>query len=351
MPFWQHQLDEAFVTRVPLRAAVVCAAALLLAPSVGAQVTTDRGASILIFPKVIADASADTTLQVTNLSDNNVNVQCAYVDGTSDSWQSTSFALALESQRPVHWTAARGRTAGPGEPPLDIPAAPASFRGELLCVQVDGTGAPFGGNELAGQATISQLASAGVSAYTAFGLRGSGLNDGDEFLCIGDAPSDNCFLGVGEYEGCPDEWILSVPAEGTNEAQLSPGSRLSSRMTVVPCSQNLRDGAPSLVTIEITVFNELGQQFSGGVSVSCWADLSLSEVGGQIFDRDMLGTDYAEARLRPADGSGGFMLLAETTRATGDAVVIASSTSVNPHHRGVSAASDVIVLPAASPVP
>jgi hypothetical protein len=339
------------VIRDPIRAAVICVAALLVAPSVGAQVTTDRGASILIFPKVIADASADTTLQVVNLSDNNINVQCAYVDGTSGSWQSTGFTLTLESQRPVHWTAARGRTAGPGEPPLDVPAAPASFRGELLCVQVDGTGAPFGGNELAGQATVSQLARGDVGAYTAFGLRGSGLNDGDDILCIGDAPSDNCFLGVGEYGGCPDEWILSVPAEGTSETQLSPGSRLSSRMTVVPCSQNLRDGTPSSVAIEIAVFNELGQQFTGGVSVSCWADLSLADVGGQIFDRDMLGTDYAEARLRPADGSGGFLLIAETTRATGDASVVASTASVNPQHRGISVASDVIVLPPASPVP
>lgn len=337
--------------RAAFRLAFLFAALLATARCTEAQVTTDRGASILIFPKVIADASTDTALQIANLSDNNVNVQCAYVDGTSGSWQTTGFTLTLESQRPVHWTAARGRTAGPGEPPLDVPAAPASFRGELLCVQVDGTGAPFGGNELAGQATVDQLASPDVSAYSAFGLRGSGLNDGDDILCIGDAPSDNCFLGVGEYDGCPAEWILSVPAEGTNEAQLSPGSRLSNRMTVVPCSQNLRDGTASTVAVDITVFNELGQQFSGGVSVSCWADLSLADVGGQIFDRDMLGTDHAEARLRPADGSGGFMLVAETTRATGDAAVVSTTSSVNPHRRGFSATSDVIILPPASPVP
>jgi len=333
--------------RAFLRLTFACFAALAVAEQAGAQVTTDRGASILIFPKVVADASSDTALQIINLSDNNVNAQCAYVDGTSGGWQSSGFNLALESRHSVYWTAARGRS----EPPLDVPAAPPAFRGELLCVQVDGTGAPFGGNELAGQATVSQLASGDIAAYTAFGLRGSGLNDGDDFLCIGDAPSDNCFLGVGEYDGCPDEWILSVAAEGTSEAQLSPGSRLSSRMTVVPCSQDLRVGTPSAINVEVTVFNELGQQFTGGVSVTCWADLSLADVGGQIFERDVLGTDYAEARLRPADGSGGFMLVAETTRATGDASIVASTTGVSPHHRGVSVASDVIVLPSGSPAP
>jgi hypothetical protein len=65
----------------------------------------------------------------------------------------------------------------------------------------------------------------------------------------------------------------------------------------------------------------------------------------------MLGTDYAEARLRPADGSGGFMLIAETTRATGDAAIVASTAAVNPHQRGTSVASDVIILPPASPLP
>ena len=132
---------------VGLAALIAAALAPVRAP---AQVTTERGASILVFPKVLADVSGDTVVQLANLSDNSIDTYCAYVDGRSGSWQSFGFSIALGSHHPVHWSASTGRMAGPGEDPLDIPAAPSGFRGELLCVQVDGTGAPFSGNELAG---------------------------------------------------------------------------------------------------------------------------------------------------------------------------------------------------------
>src|SRR5215468_7308277 len=141
-----------------LRFAAICLTTLVagaVAPTgAAAQATTDRGASILIFPKVVADSSGDTVLQLANLSDNNIDAFCAYADGGAGSWRSLTFNLALGPRHPVHWQASAGRVSGLGEPPLDIPAAPAGFRGELLCVQVDGTGAPFSGNELAGLATL-----------------------------------------------------------------------------------------------------------------------------------------------------------------------------------------------------
>jgi hypothetical protein len=308
-----------------------------------AQVTTESGASILVFPKVVADGSADTILQLVNLSDNRIDALCAYVDGRSASWQAAEFPLALGPRRPLHWTAARGSMTGTGEDAVDIPAAPTAFRGELLCVQVDGTGAPFSGNELGGQATLADLATGDVSAYRAAGLRGSGLNDGDGFLCIGGEPSDNCLIGA-EYDSCPGEWIVNFPAEGAGESQIAPGTRIASRLTVVPCSQNLRDNEASTVEIEVTVFNELAQRFSSTASATCWADLSLADIANQIFTRAMLGTDFGEARLSASDGAG-FMLLAETTTSTGDALVVEGSAAGNPHHRGNSAASDLIVLP------
>ena len=39
----------------------------MIASSAGALVTTERGASILAFPKVLADGSADTLIQITNI--------------------------------------------------------------------------------------------------------------------------------------------------------------------------------------------------------------------------------------------------------------------------------------------
>jgi hypothetical protein len=334
-------------SRSAASALVFLAGALLAARPAAAQVTTDRGASILVYPKIVADGSADTAVQLVNLSDNRIDASCAYLSGAAGNWQALTFAIALSPSRPLHWAAASGHTAGAGEDPNDIPAAPAAFRGSLLCVQVDGTGAPFSGNELAGQALLTDLASGDVSGYPAAGLGGSGLNDGDEFLCIGGEGSDNCPLGA-EYDSCPAEWIVSLPAEGAVDAQLGASSQLSTHLTVVPCSQNLRDTMPGSVDIGITVFNELGQQFTGEVSVTCWADLSLADVGAGVFTRATLGTDYAEARLAPMAGSGGFFLLAQTTRTSSGAEPVAAADAVVPQHRGSAAASDLIVLPMGS---
>jgi hypothetical protein len=314
--------------------------ALLSAP-VAAQVTTDRGASILIFPKVLAEASADTVVQVANLSDNRVNALCTYVAGNDGSWESLAFSLALVPRRPVYWSAARGRSDGSGDLAVDIPPAPPGFRGELLCVQVDAIGLPFGGNELAGLATLTDLASGDVTAYNALGLHSPGFNDGDGFLCIGDGQSDTCFIS--EYDACPAEWILTVPADGAAEAQLSPDPRLSTRLTVVPCSQNLLDGTPSTVDIDITVYNELAERFTGMTSVTCWAELALADIAEQILTREMLGTDFAAAILRPAEGSGG------STRSVGDALVVSGAAAINLHSRGRAGAADVIALPGSTP--
>ena len=46
-----------------------------------AQVTTERSASILVFPKVIADGTRDTVIQITNTSNSMVHAHCFYVNG------------------------------------------------------------------------------------------------------------------------------------------------------------------------------------------------------------------------------------------------------------------------------
>ena len=110
--------------------AVLSIAVAAAADRTMAQVTTDSGASIIVFPKVVADSSADTIIQLVTLSDNSVDARCAYVDGRSTSWQASDFPVALGPRRPVQWTAARGVMTGTGPDAIDIPAAPAGFRGE-----------------------------------------------------------------------------------------------------------------------------------------------------------------------------------------------------------------------------
>lgn len=342
-------MGEGSVLRDSIRFAAVCVAVLVAeicaAGRAPAQVTTEHGASIVVFPDVIADAAGDTVIQLANLSAINIDASCSYIGGTAGTRQSLTFSIAIGPNRPVHWTAARGSAAADG---IDVPAAPASFQGELLCVQVDLDGAPLGGDDLAGEATLVDLASGSVAAYAAAGLRGATyMNDRDNVLCIGGQPfqpSDNCPIGA-EYDGCPAEWILSVAADGAADAQLGAGSQLSTRLAVAPCSQDLSTATPGTVDIDVTVFNELAEHFTAPVSVPGWADLSLADISGQIFTRGRLGTDFAQASFQPAVGSGGFILVAQTMRSTGGAAPIVSSAAINLHHQGSADTPDAIVLP------
>jgi hypothetical protein len=98
----------------------------------------------------------------------------------------------------------------------------------------------------------------------------------------------------------------------------------------------------------VAVVNELGQQFTASLPVTRWADVSLADVGGQVFTRSVLGSDFAEARFRPAVGSGGFILAAETTRSIEDHPLVTSA-AVTAHTRGDVTEPDLLVLPMGTP--
>ena len=53
----------------------------VVAKPAAAKVTTEQSASILIFPKVIADGTRDTIIQITNTSNNMRHAHCFYVNG------------------------------------------------------------------------------------------------------------------------------------------------------------------------------------------------------------------------------------------------------------------------------
>ncbi len=322
-----------------------CTLACTLAGAVAtrADTTSERGASILIFPKVVADASSDTLIQLANIAEGRIDAFCAYVDGRVG-WQSSGFTLRLNAEQPALWSAAAGRPAG--DAGAAIPAAPEDFRGELLCVEVDPTGTPTSLNRLVGRATLLP-ADGAVAAYAAIGVSGSGFNDGDDVLCLGDAQSDTCFLG--EYAACPATWTLSHRAEGAADEQLGTGSAVATRITVVPCSQNVRDGDPATVQVRFDVTTELEQRFSTTTLVTCWADLALADLGDGLFDRAMLGTDVLQTQLSPVDGSGGFVVIGEVERRATATGPLASRALPPLHHQGEAVAGDVITLPMGRP--
>jgi hypothetical protein len=210
----------------------------LMATTASADVTTERGASILAFPKVLADGTSDTIIQITNISNNMVHARCFYVNAAPDFlgrplWQVTDFNIWLTKQQPTHWQVSAGRFVDPndsciyngkitpskycadaGLDPGAIPPTPSGFIGELKCVEVDVADNPIGGNHLKGEATIKT--NGDVAKYNAVGIQGTDLagETGNELQL-------NQPLGatepVGQYNACPNVLLLNHFADGVTD--------------------------------------------------------------------------------------------------------------------------------------
>jgi len=284
-----------------------------------ATTTTEQSASILVFPKVIADGTNDTTIQITNTSNNMVHAHCFYVNGTksptgSGPWcLETDFDIWLTKQQPTFWTVSTGRTAvpdgtigqaWPGIPPaVLIPPVAPDFQGELKCVQVDTSGAPLSGNALKGEATIKRLIDGDVVKYNAIGLKGYNTNDQDTVLCLGSstASASSCPNGR-EYDACPQGWFIDHPATSP-----VPGLYAGTNLTVVPCTENFETQSPTKVTLQFLVTNEYEQTLSTSTTLTCWASWDLGSDDSDSFLRTfslgVIGGFQLQSRIRTANAS------------------------------------------------
>ena len=166
-------------------------------------------------------------IQISNTSNNMVHAHCFYVNaqliGGQPIWQITDFAIWLSRQQPTHWVASQGRPVnsfdergsdGSGLDPGAIPPVPPGFEGELKCVQVDASGTPFGGNNLKGEEVI-RSADGDVSKANALAILANpdlaGADPANELRL------DNSVLNNGEYNACPNTWLLNHFADGTSD--------------------------------------------------------------------------------------------------------------------------------------
>ena len=257
--------------RVGLMAAALVG---LMVGGAQAQVTIERSASILVFPKVISDGTRDTIIQITNTSNSMVHAHCFYVNGAltftgpgspppgplnPPLWTEVDFDIWLTKQQPTHWVVSKGRLENPADAPctngstnpptppnfacdeagLDpgrVPPVVEFFTGELKCIEVDQSGMPVSGNHLKGEATVVTLDNCNlltgrcvitgetcvtqddceddldVGKYNALGILGNENNNGDNVLCLGGEPSETCPNGA-EYDACPEFWYANHFAE------------------------------------------------------------------------------------------------------------------------------------------
>jgi hypothetical protein len=294
-----------------------------------AQATTQRPASIIIFPKVIADGTRDTILQLTNTTNNFRSALCLYLDGSltfpslppspsnPPQCAQTNFDLSLGPQQPTYWVASTGRAVDAADPagidPGLIPPVMSGFEGALFCVELDSSGAPISGNSLIGTATVQNTASGDVAQYNAIGLRGFDTNDGDGTLCLGGSVTASCPFGA-EYDGCPEEWSLDHLADDAQDSIVGAGSSVRTELTAVPCAQDFNLANPTSVSVSIQIRNEFEQPFSASTTVDCWINTELGQIGPtgtNPFTFGTLGTTYALTSFLLVPGQSGVAMVAQ----------------------------------------
>ncbi len=369
------------------------------------DVTTEKGGSVIIFPKVVWDGTRDTIIQIANINNLPAQARCFFIDGgplnpnlppgptNPQLWNETDFGIFLTKQQPTQWVASVGRrvgvdsfkTAGYGIDPGLIPPVRKGFTGELKCVQVEDSDIPVRGNSLKGEATLRR-SDGDVSKYNAIALRGN--NDPNTVV-----PSNPNQLnldwtqnnGLGEYSACPDTLIFNHVAYeapdlvveqigncnptcygGTNNglrcttnAECAGGGKclrcpVTTNLTLVPCSEDIENQVPSSSTVQFVVWNEFEQPFSTSTTVNCWLSTDLSRIHQTAFSFSTLGTFSAHTRITPNPGAPGVLGVAEETRRDNSnpasSTVFSAVAAYNLEGEGNrfdgSGVTDTIVLPA-----
>jgi len=323
-----------------------------------ADVTTEQGGSVVVWPKVIWDGGRDTVIQLSNIYNAMVHAHCVYVNGAPQNpalpvspnnpalWTETDFDVWLSKQQPTHWSASGGRRVfafddfgsdGAGLDPGAIPPLPLGFTGELKCMQVSESGEAMTGNKLKGEA-ILRATSGDVSKYNAIAIPGnpnlSGIQIGDELeLNLTDANPN------GEYSSCPNVITFGFFADGGTDPV--SGASLTTHLTLVPCDQDLENGNPSEVRATLDIINEFEEHLSASLIVDCWYNRRLSQISSNLTI-GALGTQTGHARLSPSPGQGGVIGVGEEVRGVSAA---AFNLNIEGYRYDASGVTDTILIP------
>jgi hypothetical protein len=376
----------------------------LVANPAVALTTVDESASILVFPKVIADGQRDTIIEITNTSNMPWHAHCFYVNGAPTVplqpigpnnpplCAELDFDIWLTRQQPTHWVVSTGRLDFPldascrvaqcdgdtsgtdnadccdaGFDPGRVPPVAPDFTGQLVCIATLADGSPTMGNVLKGEATIEDVASGDVVKYNAIGIPGNDNNNMDNVLCVGGEVTEDCPTGA-EYNACPAQWTIDHAAAGAPNPAVDaletctdpPCSSVTGNLTVVPCSQNFETQIAQPVTLQFEVFNEFEERLSASTTFQCWASFELSGAdatpalpwGGisSVFDAAVVKGTTLKTKMRVVGGSGVIPVVTESHTA---GPYTARSTQ-NVHSGFGDAGGDTMVIPpeqAGQPLP
>jgi len=293
-----------------------------LAPSARADVTIDQGASVLIFPKVRADATFDTTIQIANTGNYLVVAHCFYVNASGSQCQETDFTILLTKQQPTVWLASSGRPYGlyGGLTPGKIPPMGTSFIGELKCIETDLSGAPVTGNHLKGEATLTALYD-GVDQWTGLQVTAGDVSKYNALGIVGNpaatASNPVTLDGGATYAACPGKQILNFLPTGAPDPvdTSSPqNSENYNELTLVTCHEDFENQKWPTVTVQFLIFNSYEQRFSASTSFSCFLDTELTAIdvpsrnnyfNTSVFGVGVLQTNAAQVEITPVPYSDG----------------------------------------------
>lgn len=357
------------------------AAVALSMGAANADVVSDRGAAILIWPDIKADAAEgiDTIVQISNTSQfQSVLVHCFYENANShcsntgrvcvqpsdccDSstgcgicqpgWLETDFRVRLTPRQPLGWIASQGLTefpltgrAGSRGPDGSSnagsrvpPTAEDPYTGALKCIAINDDGTPSDRNVLKGESTWVNP-DADVAKHNAIGIQAiEGAVNDDNVLVLGGEEA--------EYNGCSNFLIVNHMFDlGIHPAIDEVDAQSLTNIVLVPCTQDMLRQIPGSAVVQFLVYNEFEQRFSTSRTVNCKADWQLSNIDTtnatrSIFSAAVAGTIVGQSRLNPI-GSG---LIGIANEVVADGTY-SSTSSFNLNMQGDRAAADLITIP------
>ena len=360
----------------------VLGACMIVAGAARADVTTERPGSILIFPKVVADGTRDTVIQISNTGNVLDQARCFYINGQKGrngiaQCNETDFLISLTKQQPTSWLASTGRfpTGSAGLDPGLVPPVPIGFTGALVCVEVDASLSPVAMNALKGEVTL-EGPGADLGKYNGIAFLGntSGANNGDNDLNLNGVEYDTCpatsrvnlvtaaapdpiISGLGNAGVCinnsGDPCTTDADcttgtcgrftcAGGANDGGVCasgtecPGgtctgaalASVTTNVTVLPCNMDMNAQVPTAVRLNFQGFEGDETPFSASTSVpiSCWGNFNIAP---PVFP--IIPTEFGTLEI--SSGAGG-PVLAVIQTVHSDSIGNTATAALNAHMEG-----------------